>query len=48
MWGNDLELVVDEVTQASKGQIIITSFSMADTALLRPQSFVKGTGATIV
>lgn len=48
VWGNDLELVLDPLTQATSGQIVITSFSMADTALLRPQSFVKGTGATIV
>lgn len=48
LWGNDLELVVDEVTLASKGQIKITSFSMGDVAIRRPKAFVKGTGATIV
>ena len=48
VWGNDVELVVDPLTKATSGQIVITSFSMGDTALLRPQSFVKGTGATIV
>jgi hypothetical protein len=48
VWGNDVELVLDPLTRATSGQIVITSFSMGDTALLRPQSFVKGTGATIV
>lgn len=48
VWGNDLELIVDPLTRATSAQVVITSFSMGDTALLRPQSFVKGTGATIV
>lgn len=47
VWGNDLEVVVDIVTRADFGQILITSYSMADTAVLRGESFVKGTGATI-
>jgi HK97 family phage major capsid protein len=46
-WGNDLEIIVDVVTKAGYGQVVITSYSMADTAILRPVSFVKGTGATI-
>jgi hypothetical protein len=48
VWGNDLELIVDPLTKAGYGQILITSFSMGDVALMRPQAFVKGTGATIV
>ena len=47
LWGNELEVVVDPFTRAGYGQILITSYSMADTAILRPESFVKGTGATI-
>jgi HK97 family phage major capsid protein len=47
MWGNELEIVVDVVTKAAYGQIVITSYAMADTAVLRGDSFVKGTGAVI-
>ena len=47
MWGNDLEIVVDVVTKAARGQILITSYSMADTAVRRGESFVKGTGALL-
>lgn len=47
LWGNDLEIVVDVTTKAAKGQIVITSFSMADVGILRGESFVKGTGATL-
>jgi hypothetical protein len=47
MWGNELEIVVDQVTLAARGQIKITSYSMADIAVLRGDSFVKGTGALI-
>jgi len=47
MWGNDLEIVVDVVTKAARGQILITSYSMGDTAVRRGESFVKGTGATL-
>ena len=47
MWGNDLEIVVDVVTKAARGQILITSYSMGDTVVRRGESFVKGTGATI-
>ncbi len=47
MWGNDLEIVVDVVTKAARGQILVTSYSMADTAVRRGESFVKGTGATL-
>lgn len=47
MWGSAIEVQVDTLTQAAKGQVVITSFGMADTAILRPVSFVKGTGATI-
>jgi len=47
LWGNDLEIVVDVVTKAKRGQIVITSYSMADIALRRGQSFVKATGAKI-
>ena len=47
MWGNDLEIVVDVVTKAARGQILITSYSMGDTAVRRGESFVKGTGATM-
>lgn len=48
LWGNDLELVVDPYTRKTYGQIEITSYSMGDTALRRPASFCKATGATIV
>ena len=48
MWGNDLEIVVDVVTKAARGQVLITSYSMGDTAVRRGESFAKGTGATIV
>lgn len=47
MWGNDLELVVDPYTLADKGQIKITSYSMADTAIRRGPSFVKALTAVI-
>ena len=47
MWGNDLEIVVDVVTKAARGQILITSYSMGDVAVRRGESFVKGTGATL-
>lgn len=47
MWGNAVEIQVDTLTLASKGQVVITSFGMADTAILRPVSFCKGTGALI-
>lgn len=47
LWGNDLEIVVDPYTKAKKGQIQITSFSMADTAVARPGSFSIGTGAAL-
>jgi hypothetical protein len=47
IWGNELEIVVDVVTKAANAQIVITSYSMVDTAILRPESFCKGTGATI-
>jgi HK97 family phage major capsid protein len=45
-WGA-LEFIVDIVTQAAKGQIIITTFQMFDEALLRPEAFAIGTGAKI-
>ena len=35
------------MVQAARGQILITSYSMADTAVRRGESFVKGTGATL-
>lgn len=47
LWGNDLEIVVDVLTKAARGQVLITSYSMGDTAVRRGESFVKGTGATI-
>jgi len=47
MWGNDLEIVVDPYKYSDKGQIVITSYSMADSAIRRGQSFVKGTGAKL-
>lgn len=48
LWGNDLEVVVDVVTLAAFGQIVLTSYAMADTGIRRGPSFVKATGATIV
>jgi HK97 family phage major capsid protein len=47
VWGNDLELVIDEKTRAGFGQIVITSFSMADVGIRHPEAFVKGTGAKL-
>lgn len=47
MWGNELEIVVDPLTLAARGQIKITSYAMADVAVLRGDSFVKGTGALL-
>ena len=44
---NDFEIVVDVVTKAARGQVLITSYSMGDTAVRRGESFTKGTGATI-
>jgi len=46
-WGNDLELVVDPYKYADKGQIVVTSYSMADTAVRRGESFVKALTAVI-
>lgn len=47
IFGNDLEIVVDVVTLADKGQIKLVSYAMADTAVRRSQSFCKGTGAKL-
>ena len=47
MWGNEIEIQVDILTRAAYGQVVITSYAMADIAITRPVSFVKGTGATI-
>lgn len=47
MWGNELEIVVDVVTKAGSGQILITSYSMSDIAIRQPLSFVKGVAATL-
>jgi hypothetical protein len=47
LWGNELELIVDEKSRAGFGQIQITSFGMADVAIRHPEAFVKGTGAKI-
>jgi HK97 family phage major capsid protein len=47
MWGNDLELIVDPYKYADKGQLVVTSFAMADTGVRRGASFVKGTGAKL-
>jgi HK97 family phage major capsid protein len=47
LFGNDLEVVVDTVTKAKRGQIVITSYSMADTAIRHGASFCKATGATL-
>jgi len=47
VWGNDLELVLDDKTRAGYGQIVITSYSMADVGIRHPEAFVKGTGAKI-
>jgi hypothetical protein len=45
--GNNLEIVVDVLTKAARGQILITSYSMGDVAVRRGESFLKGTGATL-
>lgn len=46
-WGNAIEIVVDVLTRARYGQVLITSYSMGDVAVLRGQSFCKGTGALL-
>lgn len=47
MWGNDLEIIVDQITAAGSAQIIITTFSMCDIGIMRNESFVLGTGITL-
>lgn len=47
LWGNDLEIVVDTVTRAKRGQVVITSYSMGDTALRHGASFCKGLTAVL-
>ncbi len=44
MWGNEMELVVDPLTRAGYGQLVITSFSMADFILQRLFSFCIANG----
>jgi len=48
IWGNSFEVVVDPVTRAAYGQIVLTSYAMADVGIRRGPSFVKATGCTIV
>lgn len=40
MWGA-MEFILDIITQAAKGQIVITTFQMADIVNLRPEAFCK-------
>jgi len=47
LWGNEMEIVLDETSKAEYGQVRLISFSMADVGILHPQGFVKGTGAKI-
>jgi len=47
MWGNELELVVDVLSEKKKGIIEITSFAMGDIAIRHPEAFVKATGAVL-
>ena len=47
MWGNELELVVDVLSEKKKGIIEITSFAMGDVAIRHPEAFVKATGAVL-
>ncbi len=46
LWGV-LELQVDTITLADKGQIKVVSFLMGDTVNQRPEAFVVSTGATV-
>ena len=47
IWGNELEVVVDPYTLADKGQIAINTFSMADIAILRNESFCLAKGIVL-
>jgi HK97 family phage major capsid protein len=44
LWGA-LEVIVDDVTLATYGQVRMTCFQMADFAVRYPEAFIKGTGA---
>lgn len=46
LWGA-LEIIVDPYAQKKRGIIEVTSFQMADIDVRHPESFVKGTGATL-
>jgi len=46
LWGV-MEIIFDEVTLATKGQLRLTSFQMGDIILLYPEAFCVATGATI-
>jgi HK97 family phage major capsid protein len=45
-WGG-FEVIVDPYSQKKRGVIEVTTFQMADIDVRHPESFVKGTGATI-
>lgn len=45
MWGNAIEVTVDNITLADVAQVKIVSFGMGDSVCLRPEAFVKGSGA---
>lgn len=45
-WGA-MEFIVDNLTAAAKGQIIVTSNELCDVVLDRPEAFAIGTGAKI-
>lgn len=45
-WGV-LEITVDQITLADKGQLKVVSFLMGDVVNVRPEGFVVATGATV-
>lgn len=47
MFGDALEILVDPYVLAAKGQVRVLTFQMADSLTQRPESFCKGTGATL-
>jgi hypothetical protein len=46
MWGV-MELIVDQITKARRAEILVTSYQMGDSVILRGNAFAKATGAKI-
>ena len=47
LWGA-LEIVPDQLTLATSGQVRITTFQMADTVNQRPEAFLHHTSARLI